>query len=175
MVFSPIKSHFILTGQSRINDYRNTNRIVLQRQYVNHLILLNPFPLIANLQQTTLKTIMSDHETIITEKSWKRCGKRWNCSFWAISPFVKMRKETPSAVNPPKCIYTWERAKVLKDMHYSYCTLHRHCHVTEYACEQVIVMSRSVEENDCVVSTSSMSQPHSLVWICNIHQHKIVK
>ena len=27
---------------------------------------------------------------IITEKSWKNCGKRRNCSFWTISPFVAM-------------------------------------------------------------------------------------
>ena len=29
---------------------------------------------------------------LIIEKGWKHCGKRGNCAFWAISPFVTMFK-----------------------------------------------------------------------------------
>ena len=53
---------------------------------------VNPFPHTTILQQTfdakTPKTSINVGK--ITEQNWKYCGKRRNCSCWAISTFVTM-------------------------------------------------------------------------------------
>ena len=58
------------------------------------MVLYNPFPPTANLQQTTLKHVYSKIWINLYYcrhnywyKRWKHCGKKRNCSFWVISPF----------------------------------------------------------------------------------------
>ena len=44
-------------------------------------------------------------------KSWKHCGKRRNCLFWAISSFVTMFYKKPSAAEASERVYMRERVK----------------------------------------------------------------
>ena len=70
--------------------YRQQVSIVLHKMCISCfkilILTLNPFPHTTNLQQTTLKAFRQTHRKvdILTEKSWKYCGKRRNCSFWKV-------------------------------------------------------------------------------------------
>ena len=56
------------------------------------LLLLNPFPHMTILQQTTLNVFCQNIENLHNrmDYSGKHCGKRRNCTFCAISSFVTM-------------------------------------------------------------------------------------
>ena len=56
---------------------------------------------------------LSEYEGLITEKSWKHCGKRRNCSSWAISPFVRIFSKSRLLQKRQK-VYLWGKGLILE-------------------------------------------------------------
>ena len=88
--------HINVKRSHAVEAWENANHTwFLMRTFATTHVPFNPFPYTTNLQQTTLKVWRQKHKKsslnvgIITEESWKHCCKSRNCSYWAISTFVK--------------------------------------------------------------------------------------
>ena len=79
------------------------------RHILNHFLIdyIETIPNSKKLQTTTEMWLLKDFKICI---AWKHCGKRWNCSFWAISPFSSVFLKL-LFFNVLKWVYMEERVK----------------------------------------------------------------
>ena len=109
----------------KIQNIQNMLMFLCECWPLDHVWLkpLIPFPHTANLQQTTLKMSIKIMENFYNcrykycmKKGWKHCGKRRNCSSWAISPFVSIFQKLSDADASKRCERVIDQSSVLQNI-----------------------------------------------------------